>query len=268
MAGSYYFKRIPRSRIATFDVFSVGLLKHHVAAMLEFDVTESRKKLRDLRKNGVNITFNSWLITAVSRILEMHPEATAFLKGKSKLIIFRNINISILVEKRIGNERVPIPLVIERTNEKSAFEISKEVEAAKKQELSEKDIILRKKPSLTENLYYMLPGLLRRSIWRIMLRFPKLAFKKMGNAVITSVGMMGTINGWFIHKSVHPISFGIGSVLKKPVVINDEIRIREILNMTVLVDHDLIDGAPMVRFLDDLTKFIEEGKEISSTYKA
>jgi pyruvate/2-oxoglutarate dehydrogenase complex dihydrolipoamide acyltransferase (E2) component len=87
----------------------------------------------------------------------------------------------------------------------------------------------------------------------------------MGNAAVTSVGMIGKINGWFIHKSVHPISFGVGSVLKKPVVIENEIQIRELLNMTILVDHDVIDGAPMVRFLDDLTNDIESGKEINDT---
>jgi pyruvate/2-oxoglutarate dehydrogenase complex dihydrolipoamide acyltransferase (E2) component len=85
----------------------------------------------------------------------------------------------------------------------------------------------------------------------------------MGNVAVTSVGMIGRINGWFIHKSVHPVSFGVGSVLRKPVVIGNEITIREILNMTVLVDHDVIDGAPMVRFLDDLTNYIETGKEIN-----
>jgi pyruvate/2-oxoglutarate dehydrogenase complex dihydrolipoamide acyltransferase (E2) component len=87
----------------------------------------------------------------------------------------------------------------------------------------------------------------------------------MGNVVITSVGMMGLINGWFIHKSVHPLSFGIGSILKKPVVINNEIKIREILNMTILADHDVIDGAPMVRFLNDLTKYIEGGELANNT---
>jgi len=91
-----------------------------------------------------------------------------------------------------------------------------------------------------------------------MLGNPRIAYKRMGNAVITSVGMMGKINGWFIHRSIHPISFGIGSIIKKPVVIDNEIKIREILNMTVLVDHDTVDGAPMVRFLNDLTKQIEK----------
>lgn len=83
----------------------------------------------------------------------------------------------------------------------------------------------------------------------------------MGNVAVTSVGMTGKINGWFIHRSVHPVSFGVGSVIKKPVVIDNEIKIRDILNMTILVDHDVIDGAPMVRLLNDLTNYIETGKE-------
>ena len=37
----------------------------------------------------------------------------------------------------------------------------------------------------------------------------------MWNAVITSVGMIGKINGWFIQKSVHPISFGVGGVFAR-----------------------------------------------------
>ena len=40
---------------------------------------------------------------------------------------------------------------------------------------------------------------------------------------------------------------------KKPVVIDNEIVIREKLNMTVVVDHNVIDGGPMVWFLNDLT---------------
>jgi len=45
--------------------------------------------------------------------------------------------------------------------------------------------------------------------------------------------------------------------------VNNEILIREILNMTILVDHDVIDGAPMVRLLNDLTRLIESGEMIN-----
>lgn len=53
------YKKIPQSRIATFDTVSVGLLKHHISAMLEFDVTDSRKRLKELRRSGINVSFNA-----------------------------------------------------------------------------------------------------------------------------------------------------------------------------------------------------------------
>lgn len=46
----------------------------------------------------------------------------------------------------------------------------------------------------------------------------------MGNFAITSIGMMGQVKGWFIPVSVHPICFGLGSIVKKPVVIEDNIK--------------------------------------------
>jgi len=258
MKSSYSFKTFPRTRIATFDTFTMGLLKHHVSALLEFDVTENRKRLHDLRRKGINISFNAWLIKVISNVLDMHPEASAYLYNKKKLILFDDINISIMVEKKIDNNRVPIAMVIEKTNEKSAQEITAEIENARSKNLSDNDFVINSKPTFFERLYFHLPGFIRRTIWRIMLRNPRIAYNRMGNAIITSVGMMGRINGWFIHKSIHPISFGVGSIIKKPVVIENEIKIREILHMTVLADHDIIDGAPMVRFLNDLTKQIEK----------
>jgi pyruvate/2-oxoglutarate dehydrogenase complex dihydrolipoamide acyltransferase (E2) component len=265
MNKPYIFQKIPRSRIATFDIFSIGLFKHHISAILEFDVTDSRRKLQELRRNGVDISFNAWLIKIISMAVVQHKEAAAYLYNKKKLIIFDNVNVSTLVEKKLNGEKVPIPMVIERTNEKSALEINSEIRKAKDQELSNKDIVIDKKTTRSENIYYCMPGFIRRTVWRIMLNNPRFAFQKMGNVVITSVGMMGRINGWFIHKSVHPLSFGIGSVLKKPIVTDNQIKVRDVLNMTILCDHDLIDGAPMVRFLNDLTKYIENGEGINST---
>ena len=57
------------------------------------------------------------------------------------------------------------------------------------------------------------------------------------------------------------ICFGIGKITKKPIVVNDRIEIREILNMTVLIDHDVIDGAQMARFISKLSDNIEKGLE-------
>lgn len=260
--SSYSFHPIPRSRIATFDVFAMGRLKHHVAAMVEFDVTVAREKMNELKTSGVRVSFTAWLVRVIARVLSNHKEAAAFIYSKKKLMVFDDVNISVLVEKTIGGQKVPMPLVIEKAHEKSALEITAEIERAKGQTLAAGDVVLNKRSTLFENLYYHLPGFVRRAVWGRMLGNPAFAFSKMGNAVVTSVGMMGRIRGWFIHASVHPLSFGIGSIVKKPVVVDDRIVVREILNMTVLIDHDVIDGAPMVRFLNDLAEAVEGGEEL------
>jgi pyruvate/2-oxoglutarate dehydrogenase complex dihydrolipoamide acyltransferase (E2) component len=260
MSENYQFKKIPRTRIATFDIFDAGLRRHHVQALLEFDVTESRAKLRELRRKGTPVSFTAWIIKVIGTVLQKHPEAAAYIQNKKRLIVFDDINVSLIVEKKTGSSKVPIPLVIEKANKKTALEISREIETAKSQEMKSDDIVLQKKSTASQRLYYHLPGFARRFFWDWLLRNPKAAFRTMGNVAVTSVGMIGRMNGWFIHRSVHPISFGIGSILLKPVVSGQEIKAREILNMTVLVDHDVIDGAPMVRLLEDLTFCIETGK--------
>lgn len=255
----YQTYKFPKTRIASFDVCAVGKMKHHVYFLLELDVTNSRMKISDLRKQNHKISFTGWLLKTISESIKYHQAVGAYLLSKREIIIFNDINISMVVEKELEDTKVPIPLVIEKTNEKSKEDITREIENAKNEKFSEKDIILKQKSNAFERLYYYLPGFIRRMIWRFMLDHPKIAFKKMGNVVVSSIGMMGKINGWFIQTAVHPISFGIGSIIKKPLVINDEIKIREVLNMTVLIDHDIIDGAPMARFINELTKNIENG---------
>ena len=262
MSSQYQYTDIPRSRIATFDVYAMGMKKHHITALLEFDVTDARRKLQEIRRSGSAISLNAWLTKVISQVLEQHPHAASFLHNKRKRITFKDHNFSFLVEKQVGDQKVPLPMVIERVNEKDARTLSEEIEAVKNQVATKEDIVLAQKPSFGERLYYHMPGFIRRMIWRYIIHHPRMAYGKMGNVSITSLGMMGRINGWFIHKSIHPLSFGIGSVLQKPAVVNNEIKIREILNMTVLVDHDVIDGAPMARLLKALTQKIEEGPEV------
>ncbi|MBN8707288.1 MAG: 2-oxo acid dehydrogenase subunit E2 [Bacteroidetes bacterium] len=252
----------PKTRLATLDICTVGLQKHYISAMIEFDVTDSREKIKQLKRNGNKISFTAWLIKVISNTIKEYETVAGYLQGKRKVITFTDINVSIAVEKEVNGQKVPIPLVIEKANEKSIESITKQINDATAQQLTEKDIVLQSKSSRMERLYYALPGFIRRGFWNYLLKHPKLAYSKMGNVAITSVGMIGRINGWFIPISVHPICFGIGKITKKPVVIDDNIEIREILNMSVLIDHDVVDGGLMARFISKLSDNIENGKEL------
>lgn len=85
----------------------------------------------------------------------------------------------------------------------------------------------------------------------------------MGTVMVTSLGMIGDVKGWFIPVSVHPLCFTIGSIEKKPGVVAGRIEIREHLYLTALVDHDVVDGAPAIRALTDLKKLVETGFGLS-----
>jgi pyruvate/2-oxoglutarate dehydrogenase complex dihydrolipoamide acyltransferase (E2) component len=254
----YKIQEFPKSRIATIDVSEIGQRKHHVTGLIELDVTLSRKKIQEYNRNtSIKISFTSWMISVISNTIGQHKHASAYLKGKNKLVVFEDINVSVIIEKELNGQKVPIPLLIEKANEKSIEKIAMQIGEAKHKPLTETDIVLQKKADRLERIYYFLPGFMRRCFWKYLLRHPKLAFKKMGNVAITSIGMMGEIKGWFIPISIHPICFGLSPIIKKPTVIGDKIEIREILNMSILIDHDVIDGAPMVRFISELSKNIE-----------
>lgn len=256
--------QIPPSRIASIDVYSAGTRRHHVSALLELDVTESRMKLRQMKRSGIQGSFTGWIIKEIADTIRDHPEAAAFLAGRKSVVTFQDINVSTMVEKEVEGERVPLAMVIEKAGEKSIAEITGEIEKARKQEVSRNEWVLGRPPGFYMALYARLPGFVRRAIWNWMQRHPRVAYRQMGNVMVTSLSMLGKIHGWFIHKTVHPISFGIGAVIRKPWVIRNEVVIREILQMTVLLDHDVIDGAPMVRFINALAGRIEAGRGISN----
>lgn len=256
----YKTQKIPISRIATLDICEIGKRKHHVTGLIELDISKSRKKIRQYNRNSsTKISFTAWIINVICSTISKYETPSSYLKGKNKLIIFDDINVSIIVEKSINGQKVPIPLIIEKASEKSIVAISNQINGAKLKQLTQNDIVLHKKADRLERIYYILPGFIRRSVWKYILKHPKIAFNKMGNIAITSIGMMGQINGWFIPISIHPICFGLGSIIKKPIIIENKIEIREMLNMSILIDHDVIDGAPMARFISELTKNIENG---------
>ncbi|SET58772.1 2-oxoacid dehydrogenases acyltransferase (catalytic domain) [Natronincola peptidivorans] len=259
--GGYKIEAFPTSRIATIDIGAIGLKKHHIKALIELDVTEARKKILEKRKLSQKISFNSWLIKCIGCAVEEFKEIHGIRKGKSKTVIFDDIDISIMIEKEIEGMKVPLPYVIRKVNEKSISDISSEVRAAQNQAVEDEGnyILGEKKNDLLMKIYYAMPGFIRSLIWKHILRNPFLVKKNMGTVMITSIGMVGKIRGWVVPVSVHPLCFAVGSIIKKPGVIGDKIEIREYIHITALVDHDIIDGAPAVRALSKLTKMIENG---------
>lgn len=248
----------PRTRLATVDLGRMARRKHNVPALLEVDVTDTRSHLRNTRRErGPSVSFNAWLIKTVSRTLESHPQAHAFRAGRRMVLSPTGIHIATMVERSLDGERVPLVYVVRNTETKNAETISAELEEMVTKESDSKEVELGRKTRLIDAFYFLLPGPIRRIGWRYILANPHRTNSIMGSALVTNISMMGSTSGWFTPHTVHPVSIGIGGIVRKPGVVNGRIAVREIMHMSVIMDHDVIDGAPMARFVRDLVQNIE-----------
>jgi pyruvate/2-oxoglutarate dehydrogenase complex dihydrolipoamide acyltransferase (E2) component len=114
-------------------------------------------------------------------------------------------------------------------------------------------------------LFLKLPQWLRLILMRILvLNNPQRVKGMMGTVMITTAGMVGHARGWIIPFSMHPLCLALGSLNEQPAVYRGEIQKREILHLTVLIDHDVTDGVPAARFVDDLVKKLQSGNGLST----
>lgn len=252
-------ERFPLSRIGTLDVGVIGRSKHHMMGLLEVDVTAAREQLRVLRRGGNQLSFMSWFVHCVAKTVEELPEAHAVLAGRRRKVLFEDVDITLLVERRMGGEVVPLPVVLRRCQAKSASDIESEITEARTQPIEgPEDLQLgKRRPKFLVNAYYLLPQFLRVWIIRRLLKNPRLHKETMGTVVITSLAAGLRFPGWVVPKSMHNLVFALGSIVRKPAVLGDQVLPRDVLHLTVLLDHDVVDGAPAARFVSRLVKRLE-----------
>ena len=150
--------------------------------------------------------------------------------------------------------------ILRKANEKNLIEISKEIRTVQRQTVNGSKQILGQEFTLLEKIAFKSPMFFKKLLLIIVNHNPKLRKKYMGTLGVTAIGMKGKFPGWAIPLGgTTTILFVIGGITKKPGIIDDDtIAIREFLHLTVAMDHDLIDGGPLVRFLDRFIDLCDE----------
>lgn len=252
----------PSSRRLTFDMGRVGLQKHHIKALLEVDVTEAWTVIQQSRRSGRKISFFAWLLKVTADTAALHPQAGGFNDARhNRTLVYDDVDLSTMVEKEVNGSLVPLPYVIRKADKKTLSQIQDEIEAAKNQGVdNEGNYVLGEEKGISWMKFFVqLPRWLRLFLFRIFLSDPQRAKNAMGNVMVTTVGMVGHTHGWIMPYSIHPLCLALGSLNEQPWLHKGEIEKRRILHLTVLIDHDVIDGAPAGRFIDDLVVKLESG---------
>jgi pyruvate/2-oxoglutarate dehydrogenase complex dihydrolipoamide acyltransferase (E2) component len=248
---AYNIEPIPPMRRFAIDAGYLGRRRHIVHGLLEIDVTDAREIIREYkRKTGERLSFTAFVICCLSKAIEEHPHMHAYRDWRNRLVLYEDINITSLFEVDFAMKKTPIPHTFRATNRKSFKQIHYEL----------RDV--QNKPHASTGSKFMrwflfLPAFLRRGFYWYVMRFPQRFRDSSSPVMVTAVGMFGKGSGWAITMPNFTLTIAVGGISMKPGVFEGKIAIREFLDLTVSIDHDVVDGAPAARFVQSFRTLLE-----------
>ena len=193
-----------------------------VSKLVEFRKSQKAK----LEEKGVKLTYLPFIVKAVTMAIKDYPIFNASFDHDSEEIVYKDfINIGLAVDTPDG---LIVPNV-KNADQKSIVTLAKEIETL---------------------------GAATRA------RTIKLEDLQQGTFSITNYGTTGIKLGTPVIKHPELAILGVGSIYRKPVVEGDQIVIRDVLPLSLTIDHRVIDGADGGRFLLKVKELLSDPMQI------
>ncbi|EMQ4904518.1 2-oxo acid dehydrogenase subunit E2 [Listeria monocytogenes] len=206
----------------------------HAWMMVEVDATglvRYRNAVKDSfkKEEGYSLTYFAFFIKAVAQALKEFPQLNSTWAG-DKIIEHANINISIAIA---AGDLLYVP-VIKNADEKSikgiAREISELARKARNGKLSQADM-------------------------------------EGGTFTVNSTGSFGSVQSMGIINHPQAAILQVESIVKRPVIIDDMIAVRDMVNLCLSIDHRILDGLLAGKFLQAIKANVEKiSKENTALY--
>ena len=197
----------------------------HINLVAEVDMSETirlyeRAKDKIRAKYGIKLSLNDIFIKVVAVTLRDHPLLNARLRGE-QIEVLRDINIGLAVALDSG---LIVPTV-ERADRKRLWQIAKDrldlVERARQGRLSLQEL-------------------------------------ERGTFTISNLGMYDVVSFTSIVNPPQSGILSIAKIMERPLVKGGEVVIRPVVEITLAVDHRIVDGAVGAEFLQDLKNALED----------
>lgn len=254
--GSYKILPFPRLRLFAVDAARVAHNKHTIRCLIETDVTETRRRMREnRRKTGESVSLTAYLIACLARAVAKDKTIQAYRDWRSRLFIFDDVDVLTYVEIEMEGRKFPVNHIIRAANRKTPPEIQQEIYEVKTNPADSASVQNRR----AAEMFLRLPFFIRNLVYKFVNRHPRLWKKYVGTVSLSAVGMFGAGGGFGISFSAHTLSVTVGGISEKPAVVKGKIEPREMLDITVDFDHDITDGAPAARFVKVFKELIESG---------
>jgi pyruvate dehydrogenase E2 component (dihydrolipoamide acetyltransferase) len=250
----WHLELTPKEDVSSFRKLAIGSWKTAydptVYGTLTLRMEKAQAYIEAFRHHtGVRLTVTHLLTKAVAEALLRCPDANALLRF-NKIYLRKRITIAALVVQTDGGKVDLTSAKVEDPEQKSLWQIARELEAAVQKVRKREDAALEKGKSTIQKLPYLL---LNRFTWLIsflmytlnldMSRFgmPKDAF---GSVVITNVGSLGLDTAYvpLVPYTRVPIFLAPGAVKEVPVVEEGKVVPGKVMNVNASFDHRFIDG--------------------------
>lgn len=215
---------------------------------VEIDVTELEKFISEKRKQGIKITITHIMTLIMGRALKYEvPELNTYLR-RGKVVPRGQIDamVSVLLESsQMGSVK------IENTDQLTISEFAEEIKDKIKQSRHGNENSTMQSKNMLASFPWPFRSWLFKLYktftihWGISIPFLGLTTNSFGSYVVSNIGTLGLDSGYgaLMPSTNVSIVLILGGVLKKPVVVNDEIVPRRILSLSATLDHRVVDGS-------------------------
>ncbi|WP_436928761.1 dihydrolipoamide acetyltransferase family protein [Halosimplex halobium] len=198
----------------------------HVTHHDKVDATalvETREKLKERAdEQGVKLTYVPFVMKAVAAALDEHPVLNTQLDEDNEEIVFRgDRNVGVATATDAG---LMVP-VVDDVDEKGLLRLASETN----------ELVAKAR---------------ERSIAREEMQG--------GTFTITNFGAIGGEYATPIINYPETAILGLGAIEERPMAVDGEVVARDVLTLSLSVDHRVIDGADAARFVNTLKEYLED----------
>lgn len=218
--------------------------------LLDVDVTLAKRLLAAASPQS---SMTAFIAASVARVAAAHPEAHAYRDWRGRLVTHQFADVATMVEIPAAQGSFAMPHTLHDADIRSVADLSGELRRVKAAPLASPSArwAERYAPWATR-----VPGVIR-GVYAVMARSVR-SRRQIGTVAVTSVGMFGGGAGYGLTPlTLMSLELVVGGISQQPRVVDGQVEVRDILNLTLVIDHDVIDGAPAARFVAELREVIE-----------
>jgi pyruvate/2-oxoglutarate dehydrogenase complex dihydrolipoamide acyltransferase (E2) component len=235
---------------------SVTARKNTFHSLAEVDISEPRRLIKaHFEKTGLKLSLTAYIVYCLAQVIRENPHLNSFIR-RNRLITLDELTIGVLVEREFDGEKAPEHVSIRAAQDLTLRQINEQIREFKNQAAT------RLGTASGMAWIRFIPGFLLRTFVSMADRNLKMA-RRYGKVAVTAVGMFSREPVWFIPHGSGTVLITVGSIEQRTVFVENNQETREFLCLTASFDHDIVDGAPAARFMNQFLETVKSGRYLT-----